>query len=172
MRSSLIESIRIQNIQIESIQLQNIRIKSIGIQNIPLKSTGLQNIRLTIFSLFSMARPRVSIETIRSVNFTIRLTADEHRRIEKAAETCGRKPAVVVREKLFRGKFPQPRMARIELNTYLELKKIGVNLNQLTRIANAGRVTMELFKVLMQLMKQQETIIGKLLYHDSHPENR
>ena len=102
----------------------------------------------------------------------MRLTMDEQQRIAKAAETCGKTAGEVVRQRLFKGKFPEPKIARIELNTYLELKKIGVNLNQLTRLANAGRVGMDLLVILMKLLKQQETIINQILYRDRKPENR
>jgi len=119
-----------------------------------------------------MARPKVHEESRRAINFTIRLTADEQKRLEKAAEICGKTPAVIVRAKLFKGKFPESKIARVDLNTYLELKKIGVNLNQLVRLANAGRMNYKLVKLLVELWKQQKQIISLLLGHDSHSENR
>jgi hypothetical protein len=119
-----------------------------------------------------MGRPKVNEESRRAINFTIRLTTDEQKRLEKAAEICGKTPAVVVRAKLFKGKFPAAKIPRIELNTYLELKKIGTNLNQLTRLANAGKISKFFNQVLMQLMKQQQTIIDQIIHHDSDSENR
>jgi hypothetical protein len=38
-----------------------------------------------------------------------------------------------VRLKLFKGKFPEPKTAKLDLHIFLELRKIGVNLNQLTK---------------------------------------
>jgi hypothetical protein len=122
-------------------------------------------------SLF-MGRPKVEQDKIRSVIFLMRLTKDEMQRIAKVAETCGKASGEVVRQKLFKGKFPEPKIARIEMNVYLELKKIGVNLNQLTRLANAGKVGIDLLLILMKLLKQQETIINQILHRDSHTENR
>src|ERR1700761_754332 len=119
-----------------------------------------------------MGRPRTSEEDRRSVNFTIRLTKSEQKRLEKAAGVCGKTPAELIRAKVFRGKFPQPRIARIELNAYLELKKIGVNINQLTRLANAGKVSPDLVKTLFQLMRGIWEINTQILTHDSYPEDR
>ncbi|HEY8781190.1 MAG TPA: plasmid mobilization relaxosome protein MobC [Mucilaginibacter sp.] len=119
-----------------------------------------------------MGRPRISKEAVRSVNFTIRLTETEQRTLEKVANTCGLSPSALVREKVLKGRFPEPRPGRIDLDTYLELKKIGVNLNQLTRLANAGRMNQKLVELLVNLWKQQQQIISLLLNHDSHSENR
>jgi lambda repressor-like predicted transcriptional regulator len=76
------------------------------------------------------------------------------------------------REKIFNGKLPEAKLARVDLQTYLELKKMGVNLNQLTRLANMGMGGRALANVLMQLIQQQEQIISLLLHYDSKPENR
>jgi len=119
-----------------------------------------------------MGRPKADQEKLRSVNFTIRLTDGEIKELDFAAGTCGVPTGELIRTRLFSGKFPKAKTARLELNTYLELKKIGVNLNQLTRLAHTGRIDMNLVKILMQLLRQQEVIIGKILYHDSHSEDR
>lgn len=125
-----------------------------------------------IYSLLFMGRPKLDHNARRSVNLIVRLTNAEKTQIEKAAATCGVSPGVMVREKLFKGKFPQARIARIELDTFLELKKIGVNLNQLTRLAHAGRINSTFGYTLNQLLKQQQLIITQLLRYDSHSENR
>lgn len=119
-----------------------------------------------------MGRPSIRKEALRSVNFTIRLTEEEQQLLEKAAAACGVSPSALVREKVLKGKFPAPGPARIDLDTYLELKKIGVNLNQLTRLANAGRLNPKLAELLLQLWKQQQKITNQLINYDRHPENR
>jgi len=101
------------------------------------------------------------------VNFTVRLTDGEVKKLARLSEITGRSTSDLMREKLFKGKFPEPKLARIDLNTFLELKKIGVNLNQLTRLAHTNRIGMDLVVTLMQLHRQQEKIYAKLLFHDS-----
>ena len=118
-----------------------------------------------------MARPKVHEESRRAINFTIRLTADEQKRLDKAAEICGKTPAVIVRAKLFKGKFPEAKIARVDLDTYRELKKIGVNINQLTKKANSNILPYGLVPGLIKLQRQQEKLIN-LLLHDSQSKDR
>jgi hypothetical protein len=118
-----------------------------------------------------MARPKVPSTELRSVKFTIRLTKTEQEQLVQLGEICGKAPTTLAREKIFRGRFPQPKIAKLDLNYYLELKKIGVNLNQLTRLANGGRLPRELLSLLMKLDKRLELTIDKIVY-DSHSENR
>ena len=118
-----------------------------------------------------MGRPKISDDTIRSINFTVRLTESEFKKLEALAAFCGKAPGVLIRDKVFNGRFPDPKRAKIDRDTYYELKKIGVNLNQLTRLANSGRVPAALVGLIMKLQNQQELIIN-ILIHDSGSENR
>ncbi|HEY4325735.1 MAG TPA: plasmid mobilization relaxosome protein MobC [Mucilaginibacter sp.] len=113
-----------------------------------------------------MSRPKLNTGEVRSVNFTVRLTDDELKRLERLSVVTGRTTSGLIREKLFKGKFPEPKLNRIDLDSFLELKKIGVNLNQLTRLAHTNRIGRDLLITLLQLHQQQEKIFNKFLYHD------
>lgn len=117
-----------------------------------------------------MARPPLHEDNRRSINFTIRLTPAELRKLESVAELCGQAPGVLMRERFFKGRFPNPKMPKIDSSTYFELKKIGVNLNQLARKANSNMMPTGILSLIARLQQQQETII-KLLLDDSEPEN-
>jgi len=119
-----------------------------------------------------MARPAISNDLKRTINFSIRLTGEEQQKLKAAAELCSLSPGALIRHKVFRGKFPQAKTARLELKTYVELKKIGVNLNQLTKLAHTGRIDINLIKILMQLLRQQEVIIAQILFHDSQSKDK
>ena len=119
-----------------------------------------------------MARPRADRTKIRSINVTIRLTEGEHQELKAAAGVCGKLPVTFIREKIFKGRFPSAQLSRIEIDTYLELKKTGTNLDHLTRLAQAGEINMELVKILMRLMRQQAKIIEQILYHDRYSKDR
>lgn len=60
--------------------------------------------------------------------------------------------------------------ARLDVATYLELKKIGVNVNQLAKHVNATKV-LSGTPLLLELLAQQDKII-KILISDSGTENR
>ncbi|MDN3581473.1 plasmid mobilization protein [Mucilaginibacter flavus] len=117
-----------------------------------------------------MARPKLSEDNRRSINFTVRLTPAELRKLEELARLCGKAPGSLMRERFFKGKFPEPKMPKIDSSTYYELKKIGVNLNQLARKANANIMPTRILSLIAVLQRQQESII-KLLLDDSQSEN-
>lgn len=119
-----------------------------------------------------MARPKVSPSVKRSVKVTFRINGDQHERLHHQAETCGCTVGDLIRTKLFKGHFPLPRPARVDISTYAELKKIGVNLNQLARLANSGQIPFGIDKALDKLIIQEEKIISLLLNNDSQPEDR
>lgn len=81
-----------------------------------------------------MARPKVSPTELRSVKFTIMLTTTEQQKLVQYGKVCGKAPTILAREKIFKGRFPQPRMAKLDLNYYLELKKIGVKAARSPRV--------------------------------------
>lgn len=110
-----------------------------------------------------MGRPRKEKAERRTINFTIRLTEEEMDRLVLLARQCGKSPAVVIRDKVFKGKFPEPRAAVIDRETFLELKKIGVNLNQLTHKVNSGFLPADLMDLLMSLNHKESILIKNLI---------
>jgi len=118
-----------------------------------------------------MARPKVSKADKRSVKFSFRLTEAEQQKLFQLAETLGLAPGRIVRDKVFKGRFPEPKMAKIDVNTYAQLKKIGVNLNQVVKLIHLGHFPKEFLGLLMKLLQQEETIINRLFY-DRESEDR
>jgi len=118
-----------------------------------------------------MGRPELSKEEKRSERITLKLTKEEKKKIDKAAAICGLPPVVLVREKLFKGRFPEAKIPKVDMDTYIELKKIGININQQTRQLNAGKLPIGLLALLNRLKAQEEKIIRGLFY-DSQSENR
>jgi len=118
-----------------------------------------------------MGRPQLAKETKRSKRLIFRLTESELQQLLQLAEICGKSPSEFIRKKLFTGRFPQAKTAKLDLQTYTELKKIGVNINQLAWKVNSGFLPFSLMSMLNKLKEQQQLIIVKLTY-DSHSENR
>ncbi len=110
-----------------------------------------------------MGKPPLAKEEKRSVNFTFRLTEKEQKQLLLLSELSGQLPGVLIREKLFKGRFPEPKKAKLDLETYLELKRIGVNVNQLARHANSGNLPAGIGIVLAKLGKQLDKMIKLLL---------
>ncbi len=110
-----------------------------------------------------MGKPPLAKEEKRSVNFTFRLTEEEQKKLFRLSEVSGQVPGVLIREKLFKGRFPEPKKAKLDLDTYLELKRIGVNVNQLAKHANSGKLPAGIGITLKQLAQQLDIMIKLLL---------
>jgi hypothetical protein len=123
------------------------------------------------FPVEFMARPKVPEAERRSAKFTMMLTPGELAELVQLGEVCDKPPAALAREKLFKGKFPSPRIPKIDVYYYTELQKIGNNLNQLTRLANSGKLPRELLGLLLKLQQRLELTINKIIY-DSQSSDR
>lgn len=77
-----------------------------------------------------MARPRKNDTEKRVDQLNIRLTKAETAKITGWARASGLDTATWCRQRLLTGKFPSPKTALIDAETYKELRKIGVNINQ------------------------------------------
>ena len=118
-----------------------------------------------------MARPRIDDNAKKTYRLIIRLSADERKSVETVARSKGLKAYAYGRLRLLDGRVQKTVLAEIDQAVYLELKKIGVNVNQLTRVANSGRLPVGIRELLIRLADQQQLII-KILLHDRNPEGR
>jgi len=118
-----------------------------------------------------MGRPKIDRENVKASRIMIRFTKSELAKLEAAALACGIATANLIRDKVLKGHFPKPKVSRIYLQVYLELKKSGTNINQLAKVANSGKFPSGLEVALKRLYEQQQLII-KLLVHDSESEDR
>jgi hypothetical protein len=118
-----------------------------------------------------MGRPKIDKEQVKSSRIMIRFTKTELKNLEEAAVVCGIATANLIRDKVLKGHFPKQKVSKINLQVYLELKKSGVNINQLAKAVNSGRLPVGNLPVLRQLYEQQQFII-KLLLNDSQSKNR
>jgi hypothetical protein len=93
----------------------------------------------------------------------VRLTEGELKQLEQFSIMCSQHVSVLVRKRLFSGSYPKAVTPKITVQLYAELNRIGVNLNQLTKQVNAGKLPVGLLQVLNHLSSQQQTIIKHLL---------
>lgn len=119
-----------------------------------------------------MARPKISTPERRSAFFTFRVTPAQRDTLQTMADNFGCTPGDLIRSKLFSGRFPRVKMARIDLVSYTELKKIGVNINQLAKHANSGKFPYGIRDILIDLKRQEHQIIQLLVSNDSQSEDR
>ncbi|CAN5389651.1 hypothetical protein BH10BAC4_BH10BAC4_07520 [soil metagenome] len=106
-----------------------------------------------------MTRPPVNASEKRIHQVNIRLTDDENEKANQHSAASGLSPANWIRKKVFTGKFPAIKLSPVDAALYMELKKIGVNLNQVTHRINQGDFPKEYQALLLNLT----SMIGKIL---------
>lgn len=115
-----------------------------------------------------MARPKSNERDKRQVQVNIRLTIEEAEKVTHYAKASGITPANWIRKKIFTGKFPPVKMSPIDVATYHELKRIGVNLNQATHKINSGEFPKHYLVYILEAQAQLQKIIS-LMIHDREP---
>lgn len=110
-----------------------------------------------------MGRPPLEEDQRRTIQVNIRLTTAENKKVETYAKSAGLSPANWIRVKVFTGRFPVVKHSPVEAALYLELRKIGVNLNQAVKLVNSYRAREIPQQVLDDLLRMQQEIIKRLL---------
>lgn len=119
-----------------------------------------------------MSRPALPGKERRSRYVVFRVTDDEYQKLSELSKTLGKATGELIREKLFKGRFPSPKLSRLDALTYAELKRIGTNVNQVARKINGGKYPPELEDVFAELIRYEKIIVTLLLDHDRHTEDR
>lgn len=113
-----------------------------------------------------MSRPRKEEIEKRQVQMNIRLTKDEAATVESYATASGLSPANWIRQKVFTGRFPNLKLSPINAALFQELKKIGVNINQIAHKVNLGEMPGPYLRYQIELLNKLDKIF-KLLTNDS-----
>jgi hypothetical protein len=112
-----------------------------------------------------MSRPRKDDIEKRQVQVNIRLTRDEADTVENYATASGISPANWIRQKVFTGRFPNLKQSPINAALFQELKKIGVNINQIAHKVNLGEMPGPYLRYQLELLDKLNKIY-KLLIDD------
>lgn len=112
-----------------------------------------------------MARPKVNEQEKRIIQVNIRLTVDEDKRLNEYAASSGITPANWIRQTIFTGKVPPAKLSSLDTAIYYELKKIGVNVNQVVHKINQGEIPQEYLERLLEIVMLLEKNL-KQLFHD------
>src|SRR5690554_371947 len=118
------------------------------------------------FTLFidTMARPLKEKKEKRSFRYTFRMNEEEMEFLGKLSEYSDLPPAEVIRASVFKNRLPQAKMPLLDRQAYLELKRIGNNINQIARHYNS-RITVpeHRLKTFDSLSKKLDSLIKALI---------
>ncbi|MEO5975959.1 MAG: plasmid mobilization relaxosome protein MobC [Chryseolinea sp.] len=115
-----------------------------------------------------MSRPKVNETERRIVQVNIRLTQEENGKVNEYAISSGLSPANWIRHKIFTGKNPPIKVSAMDATVYQELKRIGVNLNQVAHKLNQGDFPQDLRITQTELLRLLTTILKTLLHDREH----
>ena len=94
-----------------------------------------------------MARPRKATADKRTAQIGVRYTPDELAQLARAAALAGLSPSAYIRQASLSGRVTVSARRSLEWPVFDQLRRIGVNLNQAVRVANAhGRIPPELVR--------------------------
>ena len=91
-----------------------------------------------------MARPKIAPDTLRTTTIGVRVSPAEYDQLRAKASAMGMTPAQWLRCAALDRQLPPPPAPALNLDTYRELARIGVNLNQVVARINAGQAAPEI----------------------------
>ncbi|WP_318311584.1 MULTISPECIES: plasmid mobilization protein [Flagellimonas] len=107
-----------------------------------------------------MARPKKDISKQRTIVIAFRVSQNEYVIITNNAETIGLSVAEYIRRKCTGKSLPKKRVDPLDRKLFIELSRVGNNLNQLVRVSNSGirdpfsiHKQLEEVKMLLQQLK-------------------
>lgn len=83
-----------------------------------------------------MARPKSSIENLKLFQINIRVTLNEQIKLEESAKVYGISLVEYIRRKALQSQLPKSKVTSINRALFIELSRIGNNVNQLTKKVN------------------------------------
>ena len=111
-----------------------------------------------------MARPTIDEKEKRNIRFTFRLNQREEEMLIRLMAYTEKSGADVIRDLVFKERILKPKIPKLDQKTYGELKRIGINLNQVAKKLNANARAAEKEKTIKELKILINKILSKLLH--------
>lgn len=88
-----------------------------------------------------MKKRKVPIEDKRIFEVKIRLNRQEKDKLDQVMATCQTHAPDIFRRLLMKNKFPEAKAPMLDYDTYEQLRRVGVNLNQYVKALNQKKLT-------------------------------
>ena len=85
-----------------------------------------------------MGRPKKELSSLKIIQINVRITADEYCRVSTNAETIGLSITQYIRRISTGKSLPKKKVSPLDRKLFVELSRMGNNLNQLTKVTNSG----------------------------------
>ncbi|MEM8765608.1 MAG: MobC family plasmid mobilization relaxosome protein [Bacteroidota bacterium] len=115
-----------------------------------------------------MARPKKDVKALKAIIVSVRLNVDQYLELANNAEALGLTIPEFIRKKISGSVLTSMRYSPIDRKVYVELSRIGNNINQLTRQAHLGMQNpVDLDGQLKALKHLLDDLKSKILNDDS-----
>ncbi|MDT7828031.1 plasmid mobilization relaxosome protein MobC [Pricia sp. S334] len=107
-----------------------------------------------------MGRPKKELSSLKIIQVNVRMTVNDYMKVSADAETIGLSVAEYIRRKITEKSLPKKRVSPSDRKIFVELSRVGNNLNQITKVVNSGirdpfiiNRQLEEVKMLLQYLK-------------------
>lgn len=115
-----------------------------------------------------MGRPKKDIRSIKPIQINIRVGVDDYLIVSENASTLGLGITEYVRRKITGKAMPRTKVAPENRKLFVELSRIGNNINQLTKKAHLGMHTPKILQAeLLELKETINLLKSNIVNHDS-----
>lgn len=123
-------------------------------------------IKNSLRSFTDMARPKLPQKEKKSIKFSFKMDEGEYEQLAKLCEYSDLSASEVIRSCVFKNRLPKARTPILEKQTYLELKKIGTNINQIAKHYNSNIPVPSDKLAAFQALQEKLNLLIKLLVND------
>lgn len=117
-------------------------------------------------SFSDMARPKLPQKEKKSIKFSFKMDEGEFEQLAKLCEYSDLSASEVIRSCVFKNRLPKARIPILEKQTYIELRKIGTNINQIAKHYNSNKPVPSDKLIAFQALKEKLNLLIKLLVND------
>lgn len=119
-------------------------------------------------NLSDMARPKKKIQDLKAIRVNVRMTVSEYLTVSENAETLGIAIPDFIRLKTTGRVLPRKRIAPEDRKLFIEMGRIGNNINQLTKKAHLGMDNPpQLISLLLELQSTLDVLKSNIVNRDS-----
>ncbi|WP_339879733.1 plasmid mobilization relaxosome protein MobC [uncultured Algoriphagus sp.] len=123
-------------------------------------------IKNSLRSFTDMARPKLPKKEKKSIKFSFKMDEGEFEQLAKLCEYSDLSASEVIRSCVFKNRLPKARIPILEKQTYIELRKIGTNINQIAKHYNSNKPVSSDKLTAFQALQEKLNLLIKLLVND------
>ncbi|MEW4923097.1 plasmid mobilization relaxosome protein MobC [Algibacter sp. 2305UL17-15] len=118
-----------------------------------------------------MARPKKDIQSLKAIRVNVRMTVNEFLVVSDSANCLGIGIPDYIRRKVTGRPLPRTRVMPENRKLFIELSRIGNNINQLTKKAHLGMHTPKILqRELLELKETINLLKSNIVNHDSRSD--